>query len=560
MAKSDEILRKTTEILSTDAAKKEAERTQLERERRELVSSIGNDVVQALSPVLKNVAEAIGKQEDVFINILKQIRVEAPTIPEVRIPNINVPRPNVTVKAPDVKAPIVNIPKADPINFPESMSVTLDAVDKSKPLPVMMMDTKGRPMAFSSGGGGGKRDFITIKDIRNSSGASAFNADGELRTSASVSVGDVTVSQDYGSGEIGSETVRMVMATDAIASVNIVAGSSSGTEYTEGDTDTSITGTAIMGDTGDESGNLWAVALGSGAISSNSVRVVQATDAVASTSIVDALPAGTNAIGKLAANSGVDIGDVDILGGTIDTLTTITNDVSIDDGGNSITVDASDLDIRDLDSSQDNIAVRQVSGANWSTEITNTITETNSAAILADTASIDTSTGNAETSLAVIDDWDATHDSAIGSDGATVMAEAHTANPTAVADGDAVRLRANDVGNLVTRPVQVRDLTQTAFAAVTNGTETTLLAGASGIFHDLVYVLAANHSDAAVQVDFRQTTGGTIQLSLDVPANSTAGVAPAVPIPQDHADSTWTVDLADDTQDCDITALFSKEV
>lgn len=43
---------------------------------------------------------------------------------------------------------------------------------------------------------------------------------------------------------------------------------------------------------------------GSGAVSAATQRVVLATDV--------ALPAGTNAIGKLAANSGVDIGDVDV--------------------------------------------------------------------------------------------------------------------------------------------------------------------------------------------------------------------------------------------------------
>lgn len=43
---------------------------------------------------------------------------------------------------------------------------------------------------------------------------------------------------------------------------------------------------------------------GSGAVSTTTQRVVLATDV--------ALPAGTNAIGKLAANSGVDIGDVDV--------------------------------------------------------------------------------------------------------------------------------------------------------------------------------------------------------------------------------------------------------
>jgi len=43
--------------------------------------------------------------------------------------------------------------------------------------------------------------------------------------------------------------------------------------------------------------------------------------------------------------------------GTVTTLTGITNDVSIDDGGNSITVDAADLDIRDLINTQDSIAI-----------------------------------------------------------------------------------------------------------------------------------------------------------------------------------------------------------
>lgn len=46
------------------------------------------------------------------------------------------------------------------------------------------------------------------------------------------------------------------------------------------------------------------VAGGSGTVSALTQRVVLATDV--------ALPAGTNAIGKLAANSGVDIGDVDV--------------------------------------------------------------------------------------------------------------------------------------------------------------------------------------------------------------------------------------------------------
>lgn len=47
----------------------------------------------------------------------------------------------------------------------------------------------------------------------------------------------------------------------------------------------------------------------------------------------NALPAGTNAIGKLAANSGVDIGDVTI------NNSTGASAVNVQDGGNSLTVD-----------------------------------------------------------------------------------------------------------------------------------------------------------------------------------------------------------------------------
>jgi hypothetical protein len=42
------------------------------------------------------------------------------------------------------------------------------------------------------------------------------------------------------------------------------------------------------------------------------IRALLSTDIVTVKSITDALPAGSNAIGKLAANSGVDIGDVDV--------------------------------------------------------------------------------------------------------------------------------------------------------------------------------------------------------------------------------------------------------
>jgi len=78
------------------------------------------------------------------------------------------------------------------------------------------------------------------------------------------------------------------------------------------------------------------VAGGSGNVSALTQRVVLATDV--------ALPAGTNAIGKLAANSGVDIGDVDVTSITGVTMSNaamqITGDEASDavDAGNPVKV------------------------------------------------------------------------------------------------------------------------------------------------------------------------------------------------------------------------------
>ena len=87
-----------------------------------------------------------------------------------------------------------------------------------------------------------------------------------------------------------------------------------GTQYTEGDTDASITGTAILWE--DTSDTLRAVSaakpLPVSAVQSGTWNIATVTTVTAVTAITNALPAGTNAIGKLAANSGVDIGDVDV--------------------------------------------------------------------------------------------------------------------------------------------------------------------------------------------------------------------------------------------------------
>lgn len=106
--------------------------------------------------------------------------------------------------------------------------------------------------------------------------------------------------------------------------VNIVGGASSGTEYTEGDVDASITGTAVMWE--DAGDTLRPVSV-------TKPLPVSVPDPISVDDNGGSLTVDGTVTASLPANSGVDIGDVTVnnAGGAAA--------VNIQDGGNSITVD-----------------------------------------------------------------------------------------------------------------------------------------------------------------------------------------------------------------------------
>jgi hypothetical protein len=59
------------------------------------------------------------------------------------------------------------------------------------------------------------------------------------------------------------------------------------------------------------------------------------------------------------------------------------------------------------------------------------------------------STAATETAVEIVDDWDSVHDSAASSDGPQLMAAYDSTKPTAVGDGDAVRVLADASGRLL---------------------------------------------------------------------------------------------------------------
>ena len=261
---------------------------------------------------------------------------------------------------------------------------------------------------------------------------------------------------DGGSGAQGAQTQRVILATDdpAVAHLNNI-----------------LTAVQIMDDWDD----------------SDKCKVIIQT--------------GSNAIGKLAANTGVDIGDVDVT--SIVPLTGATNlgkardvacganDVGVmalavrDDTLTTLTPADGDyapmrlsstgqLHVTDANITACNTGAVVISSGTVTTVSTVTsLTQMGGVAItmgegaldggcqrvtlatdddgVAHLATIATDTNNIETAVQVIDDWDATHASASSADGPQIMGAAYSAGlPTDVgADADAARICTDRFGRIV---------------------------------------------------------------------------------------------------------------
>lgn len=567
--KSEDILKKAQDLLSQKSLEKQTEKAQTERDRAYLVETVGKDLANTLRPVLEDLAQAQQITIDSLRQMLKDIKVEVPQT-EVRMPTINVPRPQVNVSVPEFKMPPLNIP-APQVNFPERMSVSMDSVNNKAPLPVMMMDSFGKPMSFSMGaGGGGKADFLTIKDIRTSLGASWFNDEG-LRVSGSFSVTASNSSTQAidSSGEAYSVAnpmpVQVVSGGTATTGVNLL--DSSGVGYS--------------------GSNPVPVTITSGATATTAVQNLDGDGNYRGTFPVQ----GTVAVSGISGSLGATIlngegvardtwGSSQVGTWNISTLTGITNSTGVSllgsDGlafgttkpipvtmvtGVSASVVANLHDSSGVGYSGSNpLPVTFVSGVSASTA-TSLIDSTGIGYSGSNPVPVTLVSGGLVSTIAVgsvvadaVDD---------GSAPVQQGGIARTANPTAVAGGDVVKASYDDLGRGLMR-AQARDLLSTAYVSLTTGTETTLLSATAGFYYDLVYIMGANNSDAVATVDIRGVSGGNILMTLVVPPYGTSGVSLPVPLPQTGSDGTgnnWTADMNDITgTTVYVSALFSKEI
>lgn len=486
MADEQEILNRAIKALqairkdNTEPERREAE------SQNKLSHAIANAVSVGVAPLIDKLSR---KDNSDVVNAIENLKLEQPTV--------NVPEPKVTVNVPPQKTPVVNVStskivkamqsvekavSSQQITFPEPIRHTF-----SKPQPVILTDNEGKPYIAGSLGGsktaylrGQGNNIASVRDL-----------------TSSIAAIDVSIVDGSG-GQLTSF--------------------GGGTQYTEGDIDTSFTGTVMMHEGNDDDAK---------AISSTAPLPVAIGDGIAQANIVGEgygsmdTKLGLAVLGQDAANNG------HLLKTDTDGQLIVSNIVSstqaalIDSSGvqysgsNPLPIDLATK----IDPVNDSITTYAAGGSNASVFVT-------------------------------------------GSFDSMMTYKAMTTNPTSVADGADVRPKTDDIGRALSRPVQVRDLMATAYVTETEIEEVTLLSGAASTYHDLVYVFGANESDAAISLDLRATKGGNVLMSISLPANGTAGVAPTVPVPASDVGASWTVkNKASDNSNTtySVTGLFSKE-
>lgn len=473
--------------LEDAVAKKERDRLQ-QAFTDQLIQTVSEHLASIFAPVL----QSMQKNNELTIKELKTIiqgnlhganpgisKEDLGAAFDAAIKKMPVPKVIAQVSSPHIPAPIVNVP-----NMPDVFKAMLDYTN-NRPLPVMMMDTKGNPFTFSEPAAGGRGDFFTIIDIKGSTASIIDQTEGALRVTGNLSAslsGATNVSLINADGayyssanplptvQTGSLVVASITASLAAALVD-----SGGVAYS-GSNPVPITGTLVVSSVTNTIAAMNVDSTGQGYSGSNPLPIT-----------------GTLVVSSITA--------------------TTTARLDSPDGPYS---------------AANPIPMTIISGA-----LTSTVAVGDSAARSADN----------------------------GGNPLKIGGIARQTNPTAFADGDRSNMSTDDVGRQVIRNHQVRDLIRTAYVTLSTGTETTLLAASAGNFLDLLYVMGANTSTAAVQVDIRAVTAGNVVASLYIPANSTAGVTLPVAWPQDATGNNWTVDMGDFTNsNVLISALFSQEV
>jgi hypothetical protein len=233
--------------------------------------------------------------------------------------------------------------------------------------------------------------------------------------------------------------------------------------------------------------------------------------------------------------------------------------VNVQDGGNSLTVDAP-VGTPVAARLSDGAAFLTTTGGRLAVDGSG-VTQPVSAASLplpagAATSALQLPAGHNVTALGA-----AAHDAPVSGNPVLVGLEARTTNPVAVADGDAVRAMADDLGRQVIVPHNTRDRVVDSLINLAGTSETTLLAAqGAGIFADLTLLVITNSSATPVSISFRSATGGSVRMVVTVAARGGIVMPFPCPFKQTTANNNWTAQLSAVVSSIDIFVQAATNV
>lgn len=151
--------------------------------------------------------------------------------------------------------------------------------------------------------------------------------------------------------------------------------------------------------------------------------------------------------------------------------------------------------------------------------------------------------------------------SAVANAPVTTGGRVATTNPTPRADGAAVDAMHDKVGRQAMVLGQVRDLVGDQKATLSNTTaEATIVTAVASTFLDVYAFLFANSGASTTKVDIRDTTGGAIRATFEVPTLETRGIVLPIPMKQGTVNTNWTAQCTTATTALEVTTFYVKNI
>ncbi len=243
-----------------------------------------------------------------------------------------------------------------------------------------------------------------------------------------------------------------------------------------------------------------------------------------SATIDAALPAGTNAIGKLAANSGVDIGDVDVT-----SLTVAAGSTSI----------AENEDV-------------SASGGDRGIKVLAFINETGAA----EAADGDYAFPSIDTKGRHIVTGQIANDSALAGFPIAIGGYARSSFPTAVSNADSVWTMHDLIGRLAVSPYGIPEMTADGFATDATGNAFDVLASQGAGNRTVVTTWSVSNNDASTDGDVILISNATNRWQVHVARNSTVVVTFPNGLRANATATAWKCDGPAVSITCSISAYY----